>query len=173
MKIIRFFSVAAMVLGLGGCATSPVFLAPVGPNPDGRESVASKGALQVFSRVVEQSDDRNQGGDGTSLWHQHADYDIYDLHGKRVKHVDNSVGHYETAPRVVTLPPGRYIVAAEAEEALRVRVPVRIERGRISRIHLDDYWKPPADARRDELVSMPSGSPVGWRAGIGNDTGSQ
>ncbi|MGA2174487.1 MAG: hypothetical protein ABSH38_05845 [Verrucomicrobiota bacterium] len=173
MKIIRFFSVAAMFLGLAGCATSPVVLAPVGPNPVGRESVASMGALQVFSRVVERSDDQNQGGDGTSGWPQHADYVIYNLHGKRVKHVGNTVGHYATAPLIVTLPPGRYIVAAEAEGALRVRVPVKIERGRISRIHLDGYWKPPASARRDELVSMPAGSFVGWRAGAGNEVGFQ
>ena len=156
-----------MFLGVTGCATTPVVLAPVGPNPVGRESVASMGELQVFSRVVEQSDDQNQGGDGISDWQQHADYVIYNLHGKRVKHVDNAVGHYETAPRIVTLPPGRYIVAAEAAEALRVRVPVEIKPGRLSRIHLDDCWKPPDTAWRNELVSMPSCSAVGWRAGTG------
>jgi hypothetical protein len=173
MKMIRYISAAAMALGLAGCATSPVVLAPVGPNPGGGKSAASMGALQVFSRLVERNDDWNQAGDGIPAWYQHADYDIYNLHGKRVKHVENAVGHYETRPRVVSLPPGRYIVAAEAEEALRVRVPVKIERGRISRIHLDDHWNPPAGARGDELVSMPSGKPVGWRAGTGNEAGFQ
>jgi hypothetical protein len=165
MKSVRFFSAAAMVLGLAGCATAPVVLAPVGPNPAGGERAASTGSLQVFSRMVQQSDDQNLGGDGVSVWYQHADYDIYNARGQRVKHVDNSAGHYETAPRIVNLPPGSYMVAAEAEDAVRVRVPVKIERGRTSRIHLDDNWKPPATAPRDELVNMPSGSPVGWRAG--------
>jgi hypothetical protein len=173
MKISRIFSVSAMVLGLAGCATPPVVLGPVGPNPVGRESGASGGALQVFSRGVEQSDDQDQGGDGTSAWYQHADYDIYNLHGKRVKHVDNAAGHYETAPRVVTLPPGRYMVVAEAKGGLRVKVPVNIERGRMSRIHLDGRWNPPAGAPRDEWVSLPSGSPVGWRAVAGKQAGFQ
>lgn len=172
MRNIRFFLAASMILGLAGCA-SPVILAPVGPNPVGRESVASMGALQVFTRVVEQFDDQNQAGDGVSGWPQHSDYVIYNLHGKRVKHVYNSIGHYETAPRIVTLPPGRYIVAAEANETLRVRVPVEIERGRVSRIHLDNCWKPPGTTPKIELVSMPSGSPVGWRADTGNEVGIQ
>jgi hypothetical protein len=171
MKSIKIFPLAAIVLALAGCASSPVVLAPVGPNPDSRVSVASEGALQVFSRLVAQSDDQNQAGDGVPAWYQHSDYDIYDLHGKRVKHVDNAVGHYDAAPRVVTLPPGQYIVVAASEEALQVNVPVEIERGRMSRVHLDDHWKTPANSPRVELVRMPSGNPVGWSAAGANEGG--
>ena len=71
---------------------------------------------------------------------------------------------FATAPPVVALPPGRYIVEARATDARRVRVPVAIEAGRTSIIHLDDNWKVPVSTPKDELVSLPSGSPVGWRA---------
>jgi hypothetical protein len=164
MKSIRFFSVAVMFLVVAGCTTPPVFVAPVGPNPINVESSASMGSLQVFSRVVKQYDDQNQGGDGISGWPQHADYNIYDLHGKPVLHVFNETGHYAETPKRIALPVGKYFVKAQAKDYLWVKVPVTIERGRTTRVHLDDNWKPTADAPRQELVTMPNGNPVGWRA---------
>jgi hypothetical protein len=148
---------------LVGCSSTPVALAPVGPNPVGVQRTASKGELQVFSNLDEQSDDQNQGSEDP-VWHQHTDYRIYDLHGKLVKRVDNTIGHYEQAPRLVALPAGKYLVKAQAKDYLRVEVPVTIEPGRVTRVHLDDNWKLPADTSKRELVSMPNGNPVGWRA---------
>jgi hypothetical protein len=164
MKSIRFISVAATFLGLAGCVTSPVVLAPVGPNPVGRESVASMGALQVFSSKDAQSDDQNQAGDGEPFWYQHSEYSIYDLHGKRLKHVDNVTGHYSETPKRIALPVGKYLVKAQAKDYSWVKVPVMIERGRTTRVHLDDNWKPAADAPKQELITMPNGNSVGWRA---------
>jgi hypothetical protein len=162
MKSIKYMAAAAMILGMAGCATSPVVLAPVGPNPSARADKLAMGQLEVFSATEQNSDEYNH------VWFQRTDYDIYNLSGGKVKHVFNAVALYKPAPRVVALPPGRYIVEAEGRDALRVKVPVEIERGRTSRIHLDDNWQPPATAPRDELVSMPSGSLVGWRADATN-----
>jgi hypothetical protein len=173
MKSIRFISVATMVLGLSGCVTPPVVLAPVGPNPDGHFNNDRRGDLQVFTRMVEQNDDQNQGGDGTSDWQQHTDYNIYDLHGKPVKHVANATGHYAETPERIVLPAGRYLVKAEAKDHFWVKVPVTIDIGRTTRVHLDDNWKPPGNAPKGDLVTMPSGSPVGWRASIGKTVGLQ
>jgi hypothetical protein len=172
MKSIRFFSVAAMLLSVAGCATPPVVvLAPVGPNPVGRESVASMGALQVFSSEDAQSDDQNQAGDGEPFWYQHSEYNIYDLHGKRVKHVYNVTGHYSETPERIALPAGRYLVQAQAKDYSPIEIPVTIERGRTTRVHLDDNWKPPADAPKRELVTMPNGNPVGWRVESAKEIG--
>ncbi len=146
-----------------GCSSTPIALAPVGPNPVGGETIGSQGELQVFSSLVEQSDDQNQGSEDP-VWYQHTDYRIYDLHGKLVKRVANTIGHYEQAARRVVLPTGRYLVKAQAKDYLWVEVPVTIEPGRTTRVHLDDNWKLPADAPKRELVSMPNGNPVGWRA---------
>jgi hypothetical protein len=162
-----------LVALLVGCSTTPVALAPVGPNPLGSKGPSAKGELQVFSSLAEQSDDQNQGStDPAPLWYQHTDYNIYDQSGKLVKHVGNTIGHYEQAPRRVTLPAGRYLVKARAKDYLRVEVPVTIEPGRTTRIHLDDNWKPAADTPNREWVSLPNGNPVGWRAESTKELGS-
>jgi hypothetical protein len=171
MKSIRFFSVAAMILGVAGCATPPVVVAPVGPNPVKVESVASMGSLQVFSRMVEESDDLNQGSDGLSDWWRHSEYVVYNLQGKPVKHVENANGHYADAPERVVLPVGKYFVKAQAKDYFWVKVPVTIERGRTTRVHLDDNWKPAPAAPKQDLVTMPNGKPVGWRAGTAKEFG--
>jgi hypothetical protein len=161
---------AGVVSLLVGCSSTPVALAPVGPNPVGSQRTASKGELQVFSSLVEQSDDQNQGSKDP-VWYQHTDYRIYDLDGKLVKRVDNTIGHYEQAPRVVALPAGKYLVKAQAKDYLWVEVPVTIKPGRTTRVHLDDKWKLPADTPKRELVSMPNGYPVGWSAEFTKEIG--
>jgi len=78
--------------------------------------------------------------------------------------VDNTIGYYARAPRRVTLPAGRYLVKAQAKDYFWVDVPVIIERGQTTRVHLDDNWKLPAETPKTELVSFPNGNPVGWQA---------
>jgi hypothetical protein len=153
---------AGLVSLVVGCSSQPVALAPVGPNPSGRQIAASMGALQVFSRERTRSDDQNQAGDGEPVWHQHTDYSIYDLHGNLVKRVDNAAGHYSEAAEQVALPPGKYLVRAPAKDYPWIQVLVTIEPGRTTRVHLDDNWKPPADAPKGDLTTMPDGNPVGW-----------
>jgi len=159
-----------MLLGTGlvslvvGCSSVPVALAPVGPNPAGSERIAAKGELEVYSSLAEQSDNQNQANNYDPVWYQHTNYRIYNLSGKLVKYVDNTMGHYEQTPRRVALPAGRYFVKAQAKDYLRVEVPVTIEQGRTTRVHLDDNWKLPADTPKREVVSLPNGHPVGWRA---------
>ena len=158
MKNIHLLMGAGLAALLAGCATTPVALAPVGPNPAGSRSRVPEGGLQVFSSLVGRSEGNNPA------WYQHTDYSIYDLNGKLVRHVDNTIGYYEKAPRRVTLPAGRYFLKAQANDYLWVDVPVTIERGQTTRVHLDDNWKLPANASKTELVSFPNGNPAGWRA---------
>ncbi len=143
---------------LFGCVTAPLVLAPVGPNPAGAQAKGTNGELEVFSALLPQSE-----GD-TPAWYQHEDYVVYNFKGKRVRYVDNSAGYYESAPRIVTLPAGEYRVRADAANALRADVPVVIEPGRTTRVHLDDHWTPPPDVRKRALVFDSDGAPVGWRA---------
>lgn len=143
---------------LVGCSSTPVALAPVGPNPAGLERPASDGQLQVFTSLIGRSEGNNPA------WSQHTGYYIFDLNGRLIKHVHNTIGRYAEAPSRVMLPAGKYLVKAQANDYFWVSVPVTIERGRTTRIHLDDNWKLPADASKSELVSLPNGNPVGWRA---------
>ncbi len=167
MKTICCLLGAGLGFLLAGCAT-PVALTPVGPNPAGRENTAADGDLVVFSRLHGCSEGNNP------VWYQHSDYNIYNLQGKLVKHVGNAIGRYEQAPLVVALPSGNYLVRSRANDYLRVEVPVIIERGRTTRVHLDGGWKYPAGTPMNELVSLPDGNPVGWRAkvqGAGSGSG--
>jgi hypothetical protein len=157
MKSSYIIAGAALALILGGCSTL-VAVAPVGPNPAALSNHAKLGQLQVFSALV----GRTEGDNPT--WFQHGNYTILDSHGNMVTHVANRVGKYALSPQLVSLRPGKYIIKAEARDYFRVRIPVVIEAGRTTRVHLDDTWKP-MDAKATELVSLPSGTPVGWSTG--------
>lgn len=148
--------IAGMALAglLNGCST-PVSVATVGPNPVNLTDNSDSGRLQVFSALV----GRTEGNNPT--WYQHRGYVILDRNGKTVMHVGNQVGKYDPSPQVVSLKPGKYVVKAESQDYLSVEIPVQVERGRITRLHLDDTWKP-AYSSGSELVTLPSGTPVGW-----------
>jgi hypothetical protein len=163
MRIYTTFILFGIIPLLASCASQPITLAPVGPNPFAVGASIGTGHLQVFSCLAERSDDQNQGSTDP-VRYQHTDYNIYDVRGKLVRHVDNNLGHYSTSPRLVSLQPGNYTVRARSKESLSVEVPVVIERGRTTKVHLDENWKPPAGAQQTEIVSAPGGYPVGWRA---------
>lgn len=146
---------------LAGCSSTPLSLAPVGPNPTGAEGEATTGQLEVYS-ALQECHDGNEF-DNNPLWYQHSDYVLCNLNGRPMKHVFNSVGHYAQRPRPIALAPGRYLVKAEAKDYMSVVVPVVIKAGRTTRVHLDDAWNPGAFTTKSELVSTPTGYPVGWR----------
>jgi hypothetical protein len=88
-----------------------------------------------------------------------------------VRHVFNTVGHYEETPNMITLPAGSYVVVARAQGLLRVKVPVVIEGGRTTRVHLDAKWNVPTDTPKTELVQILGCYPVGWRADAAKKVG--
>lgn len=158
MKRISLLLGTGLVSVLVGCSSTPVAVAPVGPNPIGGVSPAADGGLQVFSSLIGRSEGDNP------IWYQHTGYYLYDLRGELVKHVNNTTGRYAQVPRRVLLSPEKYLVKAQANDYFWVEVPVTIERGRTTRVHLDDQWQLPSDTSRTALVSLPNGNPVGWRA---------
>jgi hypothetical protein len=169
MKRIPIIFGTAIASLLLGCSTTPVALAPVGPNPTRAANMSANGQLEVYSALQTQRDGNEYDPD--PAWYQHTDYMVYDLNGKRVRHVFNTVGHYEEAPNVITLPAGSYLVAARAQGLLQVKVPVVIESGRTTRVHLDAKWRVPAGTSKGELVEIPGGYPVGWRADAAGKVG--
>ena len=166
MKINTTFCLLGVIPLLASCASQPISLARVGPNPfTGGFASIGAGHLQVFSSLAEQSDDQNQGSTDPA-WYQHTDYNVYDTGGRLVKCVNNTVGHYSTSPRLVSLRPGNYTVRAQSAEGLSVNVPVVIERGRTTKVYLDENWRPPAGTQKTEIVSALGNYPVGWRADL-------
>jgi hypothetical protein len=156
-KSILLIMGAALATLVTGCSTTLVAFAPVGPNPASYQTTATNGQLEVFSALSE----RIEGDNPT--WSQHSDYYLCDSHGRRLEHVDNNTGYYSENPRLITLPPDKYIVEARAKDVLRAKVPVVIKPGEITRVHLDGNWQPPAETPKTEAVEAPSGYPVGWR----------
>ena len=167
MKNTCLMGAVVSALCLIGCSSAPVALAPVGPNPAGSTVRASTGQLEVYSALKECRDGNEY--DPNPAWYQHTDYIVRDLDGKRIRHVGNSVGHYARRPRRIELPPGKYLVKAEGKDGLSVTIPVLIRPGRTTRVHLDAAWHPAAAVPNSELVTAPTGYPVGWRVDLGKN----
>ncbi len=151
-----------MVGLLSGCSTPTLLPVRVGPDPSAALNGGADGKLRVFSQTEEQD---NVGFQFS--YAQRTDYEICDASGRRIKNVaDNNKGNFGAVPRAVALPPGTYRVKAMAAvgEGELVIVPVVIEPGRTTDVHLNGHWKPPLNTPDSELVRMPAGFPIGWRA---------
>jgi hypothetical protein len=157
MKTIPIILGSVLASLLLGCSSTPVVMAPVGPSPLALGSTGSDGQLEVFSALRGHTEGNNP------TWYQHTAYYVYDQQNQLVKHVDNKLGHYDRAPRVISLPAGNYVVKAKAKGYLWVKVPVKIDSGKMTEVHLDAAWTPSPETKPTDLVSVPAGYPVGWR----------
>jgi hypothetical protein len=149
-----------LVAVVAGCATKPVTLAPVGPRPGDRVAYTSTGHLRVYSETR-----AREIGDNT-YYYTHTGYAIRDLSGKTVLYVRNHVGDMDEIPTLVTIPSGSYWVVAQSPRYGRVTVPVKIQDGRTTVVHLDDDWKSVSKSHSNELVYLPDGEAVGWRGAL-------
>jgi hypothetical protein len=144
---------------LGGCVSNPIALAPVGPDAVGRTVPGADGYLKVFSAT------HKVDVDFEAYFNPHAGYEIDDLAGKCVKYVANHASEMDEAPDTVSLPPGQYKIVAESTWCGLVTMPVAIQRGQTTIIHLDgSWWRPSHSASAGQLVYLPNGEAVGWSA---------
>ena len=70
-------------------------------------------------------------------------------------------------PTRVTLPKGSYTIVADSDTSGEVSVPVAIEAGRTTVVHLErekDWKGASARIRSADLVRLPNGQPIGFRA---------
>lgn len=149
---------AAMISFLAGCASKPTAIAPVGPGPASHQTSNSRGFLKVYSET-----ETHEIG-GNSYYYPHTGYAVYAESGVCLKRVANHVGDMDELPMLVAMPVGHYTVVAESAAYGRVRVPVVIEAGRTTNVHLNrDFGKQPQSSA-DELVRMPDGEIVGWHS---------
>lgn len=145
---------------LVSCASQPIALAPVGPGPVAEAaSSPPNGDLQVYTETEEYYDD-------DISYFPHTDYEIYTTDGKRLERVWNHQNHEDESPATVTLRPGEYIVQAWAESYGLVRVPVVIKPSQTTTVILQPGWKPGSTVASSDLVQIPDGYPVGWRADL-------
>jgi hypothetical protein len=75
----------------------------------------------------------------------HSDYTIYSPSGMNLMRVLDATGPADTEPALVPLPSGRYQVEAQVETSgggtANVMIPVVIQPGKITVLHLEDDWK--------------------------------
>lgn len=156
--------IAANCLGLAllvvGCASAPpLALDRVGPATELASARSNEGNLVVYSAW---SPLMNMVDPDTPL---HSDYAVLSSDGTIFRKVKNWQSKVLRDPASVSLPPGLYTVEADAADHGKVRVPVLIEAHRMTIIHLDG--EPDGGFKgiaKSELVSLPDGYVVGWRA---------
>jgi|SRR5437667_6721262 len=161
MNQTNYFVPICLIVLVSGCAFNRqvVIQTAVGPPPFESRTGSLEGRLAVFSAL-----DAGMSSDPDASVH-HLDYRIFSADGKQLKYVHNWVGTFIEDPAVVSLAPGRYSVVARAVASGTVTVPVIIEAGKTTSVHLDGSKVD--DGRKtseSDLVRLPDGWIVGWRA---------
>jgi hypothetical protein len=151
------FSVATAVL-VASCASAPPTIVheTVGPGPT-VVNEEHNGFLKVYSATEWMAD----GDDGPLL--KYTNYQIDAADGTLFKEVPND----DQDPTRVILPKGTYTVVARSDTSGMVSVPVAIETGKTTVLHLErekDSKEAAAGTRSGDLVRLPNGQPIGFRA---------
>ena len=149
-----------LAIVLAGCATTPrVTLDRVGPAKELASAASNDGCLVVYTAI---SPLMNLVDPDTDL---HTDYTIQSDDGTVYRQVRNWVSKVLQEPATVSLPAGQYTVEAEASGHVTVCVPVSVEANRTTTVYLDgESHRGFKGAETTNLVSLPDGSVVGWRA---------
>jgi len=104
------------------------------------------------------------GTPGDELARYPSGYWLYSAEGKRLKYISNRTGSRGPEPAKVSLPPGRYKVVARAASFGTVTVPVVLEAGKTTFVHLDGSELTGASPNStSEVVRLPDGLIIGWR----------
>lgn len=96
---------------------------------------SASGYLQVFSA-------RQSINDGGIWYYPHTPYTVVGSDGKQVAACQNHAGADDQVPFVTRLEPGRYEVVASAAGLGRVRVPVVLQKGRLTSVFLEREGMP-------------------------------
>lgn len=157
MKMINITRICAAIIPLvAGCATKPIALSPVGPEPAKTVAYAPSGYIKVFSDTEE-----HVIGDGPH-YYPHTGYTIFEKTGRSVEYVPNHIGDMDEVPTLVRIPVGDYKIVAQSSAYGRVTVPVIVQSGKTTVLHLDRGWSPAANIASNKLVRLPDGEAVGW-----------
>jgi hypothetical protein len=162
MRLKRIALVGAAIIPLlCGCASTPVVLDPVGPAPAkpvpaSSTTYAPTGWLKVLTAT------RTREIGAESYYYTHTGYRICTGPGQTWKYVANHEGDMDQSAALVKIPAGNYLVVAKSESYGVVTVPVLVQAGKLTVVHLESHWKAPAHLSTSKVVCLPNGDPVGW-----------
>ena len=118
-------------------------------------------------RVPHKIEEKYSGG-GFAEVLPHTGYVIYAKSGEVFKRVRNARNANDGTPTVVALPAGAYKVEAEAvdcdSDRVKVLMTVVIRLGQATLAHLEGDWNPKGQHKGTEVVNLPCGRAIGWRA---------
>jgi len=180
MKYANAIAMSGIMVWVAGCASAPkvVVQEPVGPCQRVAAEGARDGSLQVYSARERAPLDLNAevffwnndfGQNGFLYGAAHTGYTIFAQNGTVFEQVRNARNLNDGQPALVRLPPGRYSIEAEAEVSggitIAVVVPLVIEAGQTTRVHLEPMRTPSGEAPdTSRLVRLADGRIIGCRA---------
>lgn len=164
MRTLITLSMTVAAAWLSGCASDHggIVLDTVGPAPAQSAAANSpNGALVVYS-ANEVNADFNAPD---PYRHEHSDYWLLAADGNSRQRIHNNSGSILQRPRRVELPAGNYRVTAQANGYGLVTVPVVVQAGRDTILHLEGgvIWPAQSGFNQTNAVRLPDGEIVGWR----------
>jgi hypothetical protein len=168
MKIKNIFLTGTAIIPLlPGCALTPVTLDSIGPAPEnGKPSdyaPMGSGWLRVYTATK-----RHEIGDNT-FFYSHTGYRICTKDGQLWKFIPKNTDNMDEAASIVEIPAGDYRIFAQSQAYNLVSVPVVIQAGKTTEVHLGTHWKAPVGTSTNEIVYFPDGWPVGWKSTFTNN----
>ena len=149
---------------LAGCATTnnQFVLDPIGPAPSASPASGTRGELVVFT-AFDPLPDLNR----SPYRRRFTDYRIFSADGVHlVQVVNNNRETLLNSPPVIELAAGSYRVMARANGYGTMTVPVVIQPGRVTTVHLEGsvWWPRSSTIFASNPVRLPKGEIAGWRA---------
>jgi hypothetical protein len=146
---------AAIIPLLSGCVSGATALKPVGPGVTSSVKANPQGRLQVYT-PTQVAEDYFRGN-----FTQLTGYDIRNESGNRLMSVANQASSAEGSPDQVMLPPGTYTVVADSGDYGLVTVPVVIQSGKTTTVHLDGDARTPLPYFPIPPAPLPDAQSVG------------
>jgi len=169
MKTITVILVATIGISLlAGCAITPVTLDSVGPAPTRSKPSQFVSTGQGWLRVYTATKVVPDGKDSYS--YPHTGYRIYTESGRLLEYVPNHVDPVDESVTLVRIPAGKYNVLARSEPYNLVLVPIVIQAGKTTEVHLGAHWKAPTNVSTNQIVYFPDGRPVGWKGSLADSS---
>jgi hypothetical protein len=163
MTLLNTASLLVAAALVAGCVSQQrgLVLDPIGPPNPQSVGAGSNGTLVVFSAFDPHAD----FNDLPYLRH-YTDYKITYQNHKLVETVHNANDTLLEGPKRVQLPVGAYFIVARANGYGVVTVPVIIQAGQITTVHLEGSpaWQNRAQLSQSNPVRLPDGQIAGWRA---------
>jgi hypothetical protein len=177
MKSLKILLLSTLGLCLlAGCSSTPVVIAPVGPAP--ASTYAQVENSKFFTTAQAPSPNDVADGwlkvftatktvpDGETYDYPHTGYRIYTESGKLLKYVPNHFDDMDQSATLLKIPAGKYKVSARSEPYNMVIVPIVIQAGKTTYVHLGAHWQAPSNTPTNEIVHLPDGRPVGWKSAV-------